>query len=171
MFYASLTAKLTLFRLPQALDKSHGLALQPAGHAAPSARVDELHELLRSENDWGGGGKHERNGLSETPPSARVTPVALGLCAQPKYQRLVHRRRIKRTNTSIFDGQAAIDRLRDAFFRSSGVLAMVKVEWWMKAIRQVTPAKTCGKRPKTQPRCPAQIPSKADNVENPKRSA
>lgn len=38
---------LTLLGLPQALDESHRLALESAGHPAPRARVHELHELLR----------------------------------------------------------------------------------------------------------------------------
>lgn len=38
--------KLTLLGLSQALDESHGLALEATGHPAPCASVHELHELL-----------------------------------------------------------------------------------------------------------------------------
>lgn len=41
---------LTLLGLPQALDESHGLALEAAGHPAPCASVHELHELLQGMN-------------------------------------------------------------------------------------------------------------------------
>lgn len=65
---------LTFLGLPEALDESHGLALEPTQHPAPSARVHQLRELLQHHRDQQQQGKQVRIGG----PASTYTKVFCG---------------------------------------------------------------------------------------------